>query len=411
MKNNHTNRKIKTPVRSIAVAVFIIFIFLSGLVLFRNVIPIVDELNFHYPAVLAVSDGRFTDEVFSRLWMLPGYHIIVGVLARALNFTSLFQFRLISTIISLFSLLFVYLISKTLFPKQALVRTLQFLFFPAVMPFFFLLYTDMVSFAIVLASLWLTLRRRYQLAGFVGTISLFVRQNNVLWIAFYILLIYAQEEGNILSRAAFMRQLKRCWVFLAGGAFFIIGMMLYALNMHGDLVLFQGISGNNLAVALLLFFILFLPLLIKDRNVIRQQLRKPKVLVSIALMYLLCLFSLRNLHPWNQTPLFYIHNIILGLLARSPILQVLLFVPIAVVVSYLWLGKVERKAFALMYPFAFVALITISVADLRYATIPFCLYLLLRKPESPTDEGFLTAYYMVLGTFLTLGTAAVVVFW
>src|SRR3546814_11420877 len=78
-------------------------------------------------------------------------------------------------------------------------RSAALLFFlPFLFPYYFLVYTDVLSWLLVLCALLATLERRHVLAALALALSIGVRQNNVVWAGFMPLLALwptLQEAG------------------------------------------------------------------------------------------------------------------------------------------------------------------------------------------------------------------------
>ena len=100
--------------------------------------------------------------------VIPGYHAAVALVMWATGRTGLFSARLVSTLISALAVLVFYLLAWTVERRSALVRTLQFAFFPIFFPFFSLVYMDILALLLALLGFLLVLRRHYSLAGLAG---------------------------------------------------------------------------------------------------------------------------------------------------------------------------------------------------------------------------------------------------
>ncbi|WP_119396498.1 Dol-P-Glc:Glc(2)Man(9)GlcNAc(2)-PP-Dol alpha-1,2-glucosyltransferase [Salinibius halmophilus] len=134
---------------------------------------------FHYPQIKEFSEGIF-DDVSDKLTMLPGYHAMVAAVAWVIGDNSIPATRVISAFLSLPALIFFFLCAKDLGKPNRYTVSLLFYSSPIIFPYFFVLYTDMVSLMLLLASFFFTLKRHYQVAALIAFASLFVRQTNII---------------------------------------------------------------------------------------------------------------------------------------------------------------------------------------------------------------------------------------
>ncbi len=132
--------------------------------------------------------------------VIPGYHAAVALALWATGRTGLFSARLVSTLISAVTVLVFYLLAWKVEGRSALVRTLQFAFFPIIFPFFSLVYMDVLALMLVLLGFYFVLHRRYALAGLAGILSVLARTNNISWLAFLFVLCCTKNTASTGGR-------------------------------------------------------------------------------------------------------------------------------------------------------------------------------------------------------------------
>ena len=161
--------------------------------------------------------------------VIPGYHAAVALVLWATGRTGLFSARLVSTLISALAVLVFYLLAWTVERRSALVRTLQFAFFPILFPFFSLVYMDILALLLALLGFLLVLRRHYSLAGLAGILSVLARTNNISWMAFCSFFCCIRSMA-FDWRAPFRREelplLALTWGFWLGFALFAAFLVL-----------------------------------------------------------------------------------------------------------------------------------------------------------------------------------------
>jgi len=99
------------------------------------------------------------------------------------------------------------------------------------------------------------------LAGLIGIASIIVRQNNIIWLFFIFILIYALEN-NSFNKYSLKAHLKKSWIFLLGFLAFLIFAILNKGIAIGDKEShpLASLHFSNIYFMLFLFFFLFLPL-------------------------------------------------------------------------------------------------------------------------------------------------------
>ena len=152
----------------------------------------IDELT-HYPQILLFFEGRwelykFPGENYSVGAMIPGYHALMATFANVFGNAEPHIIRLYAFCLSLCLLPCAYLLARGIDSENAGLRTAQMYFLPILFPFYFLIYTDILSLALLLASLFACRDRCFKLAGALSFLSLFVRQANIVFVFFCCLL-------------------------------------------------------------------------------------------------------------------------------------------------------------------------------------------------------------------------------
>jgi predicted membrane-bound mannosyltransferase len=221
---------------------------------------IADE-GVHVPQVTSFMSGSWETNPF--LAMIPGYHVVMAGLMNAGGLSSIGAMRGVSAMFGLLAALVFYSIRRKLGDEDALVSAALFFVFPLFYPYYFLVYTDIFSLTVVLLGVLSAISGRHLLAACIMTLSLAVRQNNVIWAAF--LAAYAawpalaERDASIWSRLndAFTRALPYVLPVLAFVAYWRWnGTIVFSSRLsggHPDLKL----HGGNVWLTLFLFLVLF----------------------------------------------------------------------------------------------------------------------------------------------------------
>ncbi len=374
---------------------FLLLVFATAFRLVENYSEIIDEY-YHFGQIT-----RFLRHDFSLepgLSTLPGFHLLVAFILQLLGKKGLPWARFVTFMFNLLVIPVFYAAARKIEEKTALVGTLQFAFLPVIFPYYPLVYTDIFSLLLVFCALFLSLSKKYYLSGTVATLSIAVRQNNIIWLMFINLLAFISESGFRVNVKTVRNHIKRSLTFILGALLFI----LFVLINHGFATgakSFQPVTFlnmGNLYFFLFSFFIIMLPQSLVSFSKIVVFLRKEKKSIFLILMFLLLfLLSFQNSHPWNQYT-YFLRNKILVAAASSLPLKLLYFIPIVYGFMMFFIVRLEKKEYYLLYPFIILYLLPSWLVEVRYLFIPFAMYLLFRKKLPDRVEKITVVYFFTL---------------
>ncbi|PSN55778.1 putative Dol-P-Glc:Glc(2)Man(9)GlcNAc(2)-PP-Dol alpha-1 [Blattella germanica] len=166
--------------------------------------PFLDEV-FHVPQAKAYCRGNFTvwDD---KITTLPGLYLLSAGILKPLSFIlkddlcTTAGLRLLNTVAAIINLILIYRIHQKHRPKneqrfdykKEIVSCVSIGTFPVLYFFSFLYYTDTFSTGLVLLTYLLDLENSYYMATFTGIVAIFVRQINIVWVAFIAFLSLAR---------------------------------------------------------------------------------------------------------------------------------------------------------------------------------------------------------------------------
>lgn len=357
----------------------------------------VDEF-IHKDQILFFINSEY--KVHYKLTVIPAYHFFVASIMEILGNKSIFSMRFISTIISGLSVLVFKLIVDLLGDEDRRIKAFQYLFFPILIPFFFLVYTDVLSVLFILGTVYFILKRNYRLAGVSSILSFLVRQNNIVWLVGFSVFSYLHEYGFKVGLRQIKAWIKTNYIFFCGVIIFLFfvyfngGVVIGDRSAHPDFKFYSG----NVFFMLFLFFLIFLPLNISNFKKIWDLIfNKWYFLVFILMIFAVYMLTFRGDHPYNL-PKFWLRNYLLSFFGISSVIKGLLFVPIGYSILSLAITKYRVKYFEIFYLFSIIFLIPSELIEQRYYLIPFTLFLLFRK----IDKSKLRIEYLQLGYFVAL---------
>lgn len=359
--------------------------------------------------VIFLGDGSYADEsdhlrqihrfmkgnyaVMSQLTTIPGYHMAVATIANFFHDVSSQQLRLISLVLSLFSIPVFYLIAKKMEARDPLMKTLQYIYLPITFLYFPLMYTDIFSLLWVMLAFYFARRKKYSWSAVFLFISLLVRQNNIVWGAFLWVYAYVLENGFVLSWEKISLHLKRGAGYVFTAVLFLIFVWLNKGVSIGDRERQQvGFFLGNIYFFLALVGFLFLPIFIAGCRKIKFDKRLAWGAGIGLVAALAFIFFPPAVHEYNMKMKF-LRNIILWFAYHQYIWAYALAIFLGCVT--LACMKLEKNALTFL-PFVAISLMPSLLVEQRYAIIPLVLILLLRRESSFKTESALLAYFFVL---------------
>lgn len=391
--------------REPAILLLLILVTLGGGAwLIKDTGPLVDESGYYVALMDLLDPSLRLGRIGS---VLPGYIATLAGFVLATGQKSGEALRIYTTILSFFTLLAFYVTSKKIRQDNAFLKTFQFLFFPALFPFFFLIYSDIYSLLWIFLTLLALLNRRFWIAGFLGLMSVFVRQNNIIWCVFFMMIIYAENYAPGVSRDKIKRWAKDCFSFILAGIFFGGFALANRGAVYGDRA-FQSVTLNlnNIAFSLFLFFFLFLPHNAAKAGAILEAFKKNRLLVlGIGIFFVLYLLLFNANHFYNDARIFpfFLRNRVLDWITSNPGTKILAFFPIAYSIASIAVTRLEKRSFYLLYPFWLLFLCVLPLIEQRYYLIPYTLFLLFKEKDSRSVSGWTCALYLTASLFIFMG--------
>jgi alpha-1,2-glucosyltransferase len=379
------------------------FLYLTLAVLLRSVHPSPDEM-VHYGQINLFDHGDFR-VAYKYLTMLPGYHVVMSSVLWLTDQRSLEATRLLNAIFGVLTILAFHLLRKRIWPAESSLLTLQFALLPILLPYDFLVYTDVMSLGLVLGATAATVRSRYLLAGVLMVVAMLVRQTNVIWLPLLAGIALWPIWPVPSLRVTFARTLP----LAIGLALFVaywawnghISLSAEQATMHPDFSLHVG----NLYLALFMCAI-FLPLhvLAGLRNFWSQVVSRRWLIVLpiVSIAFFLLVFHVD--HPYNLVAdPFLLHNFLIQQCDAHLSFKIAFGLLAVAAACGLASTPLRPGGAVLLYPLALVALSAFWMVEHRYALIPMALWLAFRQPLTRRIELATTALWLLIAVFFCLG--------
>ncbi|WP_375591687.1 hypothetical protein [Chitiniphilus eburneus] len=379
------------------------FFFIIVAFYFPDVAPMADE-GIHLNQIERIYSGDFS--VHPALTTIPGYHWLMALLTMPFDHIGVVLVRRLNAFLALGTVTILMMLTYQVRKAVCASRLTQLVFLPIALPFYFLIYTDSLSLMLILLCLSLGLSQRLFLAAVVGTLSIGVRQNNIVWLAMMPFLIYATQGGK-WKWPPLKQFLWRCWPFSICAAAFLTFYIINGGVAMGDQwahPAFRFYCGNFFFL-LLVYAALFFPGIIarlpQTWAYVRSQPALPQLL---ALLFAVYLFGFNNTHPYNQIYAeYFLRNAVLMEMVSSIWIKVLFFIPLLLALTDFVARCQGRPAWAVIGVFTVLAVLPAWLIEQRYYIIPFVLMVLYREEETPKIESLTSFYYVLLGVIFTYG--------
>jgi len=340
------------------------------------------------------------------LTVIPGYHFVISAFTihfkqdtiQLIRFTSLIL--LIGLLIPLFFRL----------SLDNSIKTLQLYFFPTLFIFFFLIYTDIFSAILVLLSYYYFKQNKYYISGLFVLLSVLVRQNNVVWCGFYILLLILdfKLKNNFENN---LKIFKKTIVYIIGILFTGVFMLLN----HGGVIGDKGshplaIHTANIWFLLFMIPILFLPIFLARLPKIIELLKNWKIWFLCIGIMILGLGTFINDHIYNQNTVF-LKNKFLVWGTSNAMNEIAFF--IIVIGGLLFLMTYKWNKEQIVFGICTIPYLLMSwMVDVRYYTIFFIFFILWRQQEDkPIFEWYQLIYCILFALIMFWGVLQWKIFW
>ena len=368
--------------------------------------PISDEIA-HYVHINWFDHGKF-QVAGDILTVLPGYHAISAAILWATDLRTLAAARWLNALYGVLAIAAFHWMRRNDFGKSDAAATLQFALLPILFPYNFMVFTDVLSLAFVLAAGAATLRRRHAISGALMIVALCIRQTNVIWLPLYAWLALLPDRGFTVPSPRLL--LARTWPYAIGICLFVaywfwngsISFSKAQSTMHPDLSIHVG----NVYFTLFMCALLFPLHVLTGLKPFAAEVRARPWLAALPLAGFALFWALFRVdHPFNQVAEpWMVHNHIL-LLAQSAWWWKAGFGLIAVTAACGLASTRLRPASAwMLYPLTLIALGSSWMVEHRYALVPIALWLVFRERKDEKIEKATTALWAVLAVCACLGT-------
>lgn len=334
----------------------------------------------HHRRIEAYASGT---SVTSPSSTIGGFHAATTLFARLTRDSTKENIRLFVLLISGATIAAFRSLIRSFEPQAGAVRTLQFVFFPLLFPFWFLIYTDVYALMFLLLAVLALTRGRFHLTGALMILSVTVRQSYIVWLAMLGLWTLITHRAKPLGQL-----LKLCMSFGIGATLFLLfviangGVAVGDRSSHPDM----EFHTENLLFMLLCFSLMFLPLILSSLTLISRL--HPAILVAVPLSSAAIFFgTFRVDHPYNDPANdYFLRNRVLEAVTSSPVAGVVASLAITLALLSLCVIRLRRPIHYLIYPFAVVSVVPSWLIEQRYYLPAFALFMLFRESASRRVE-------------------------
>jgi alpha-1,2-glucosyltransferase len=364
-------------------------------------ILLVDE-NVHYWQILSFLTGDF--KMHGKLTTLPGYHIFLALFGFVFHTGSVIFFRIVSILIASLTVTMFSIADKSVNGKMNYDKILLFIFFPIFFPYYFLIYTDILSMLLFLTSLYMGLKKHYQMAAILGVLNMAVRQNTFFWFTFTFILLFLAHYP-VLNYQNLISYLKKSWVFLLGTLLFVLFVFLNKGIAVGDKTMHPGSSFN---LSNIFFYMIITGLFICPLKIafIKAGYFKRHHYLILFFTFILYWFSFEVTHPYNFLgDDFFLRNELLSVMTHSLVAKGFFFVPIsASLLLFIRLYQIHPKFFSFYFLFGALSLMPSWLIEQRYYFIHLIILIIYGYKDGFSKYSFvIILIYMSVCLYLMYG--------
>lgn len=379
---------------------------LLALLFAQSATRLVADESVHVPQIQWLLQGRF--DAHPLLTTIPGFHLAMAGVLKLLAIDSVASMRAIGLAFGIVAALVFWRIRRKLGDASA-VRSAALLFFlPFLYPYYFLIYTDVLSLALVLGAMLATLERRHLLSALALLLAIAVRQNNVLWAGFMPLFALwpTLREANWRPWRCPGDCARVIWPYLLPVAAFLgywawngtISLSKQVADGHPDLRLHVG----NIYFSLFLFFVFFPQDVWIGAKRFGAALRRnpwwllvPVVIIAFA--------KLKGSYDNTQFTDYFIRNWIIQTVRYGDWERWAFAVVVALSACSIAFVRFSVGQAWLIYPFSIFYLGSSWLIENRYSIIPFALWMALRTTGSDLADRVRLAVWVLVSQFFVWG--------
>jgi hypothetical protein len=346
--------------------------------------PIADERE-HWRIIVGLSAGHWPNP--GHIATPPTYHLIVAQAVKLLG-PHIMVARGLNALATMAALVLFYGAARRRHGELAGAYVLLWAWNPVFFPYSALVYTEASTLLTLAAAVWYHVRGRTLLAAAALLLACLLRQNNVVWIVFFIVWRVADEldAARVDSRASFLAvgaRLRRDWLRTLWPYGAVLALVAGYLLWHLSWALHPGApnpAGFNPAQFYLfgtLLAAVWAPIWVQRARELWQRRVLPAlargwvcVLLLAPLGPLVMLYQ--NPHPFNWNP-HYLHDQFCTLLAGSAVARcavaIVIVVTVPLAASFIWEPR-HRWAALTAWSFALLFLAPHFLVDHRYHIFP-----------------------------------------
>lgn len=379
---------------------------LVALLFAQSASQLVADESVHVPQIRWFLQGRF--EAHPLLTTIPGYHLLVAAVLKVLAMDSVAAMRAIGLAFGVAAALVFFFIRRKVGDPRPCRSALLLLFLPFLFPYYFLVYTDVLSLLLVLCALLATLERRHMLAALALTLAICVRQNNVAWAGFLPLFALwpTLKEVNWRPWRCAATVARVAWPYLLPVSAFLaywawngtVSLSKTVAAGHPDLKLHVG----NLYFSLFLFFVFFPHDVWAGTQRFATAVRRNPWLLLVPLV-LLAFVKLKGSYDNTQFTDYFIRNAIIETVRHGGWERWAFAAVVALSACSIAFVRFTLPQAWLVYPFLILYLGLSWLIENRYSIIPFALWMALRTNGNDGADRVRLGVWMLVSLFFTWG--------
>ena len=372
-------------------------LYVVGIVALFGLRPLSDE-NYHISQIAQFLHHDF--RAIPELTTVPGYHLVIAAIMSVIHTHSLYAARIVHALLGLLAIAGFHCVRHRVWPGSETIATAQFMVLPILAPLFFLLYTDVPALAILLWAMWATLCSRHLLSAILLCLIVGVRQHEAVWAVF----LMALAAFNLPDRRATRIASTLAPYLLPLIAFVAFWWWNGSISLASSLEKFHPDfsfhTGNIFAAILVAGLLMPLHAFVGLRDFANFARAKPWLFAVPILVFAAFWFGFRADNPYNLVmPSYYLHNGIVDAMKEGTG-RIVAGIVIACAVCGLGTIPLRPRGAWAVYIVGGAFLAASWLVELRYAAVPFVIWLALRQEKNWKIELPTLALWLVLAVLI-----------
>lgn len=367
---------------------------------------VVDE-SLHHGQILSLMNGDNSRSPHITTFLV--FHTLYALTGQLFGLVSVLDFRLLSFVLTGLMILVLIRFSRDENGAFNWLLASQLFFLPIALPYYPLIYTDILALTLLYTAYHQFNLKRHGLTVLFAAMAVLIRQPSLVWLGLFLSVCFFQNldlNGYKITRRQFYQALISSWVYLVG----IVGFLLYFLLSGGVSKGAQeyhqvSINVTNVYFMVLVFWLVFWPLLLSRYQQVLSVLRQNKWIILLTVIGLPIYMATYSVSNYFNSPALnvFLRNWLLNQINESLWLQLIAYLISVYTVLAMSTVKLKSPVWNWLYVFLPLSVIAMPLIEQRYYIVGMAFWQLSRTFVAVNTERIQLLWMVVFSLFLYIG--------